>query len=168
MPSSIDPRVVLIAAVARNGVIGRGNAMPWHLPEDLRRFKRITTGAPVVMGRNTHVAIGKPLPGRPNIVVSRGGAAVAPGCTVVPSLEAALRTAGDAARICIIGGGQIYAQALPLAGRMSLTEIDADFEGDTYFPRFSREEWSENARESLISAGPPPLRYAFVEYVRMG
>ena len=164
----IDPRLILVAAVARNGVIGRGNAMPWHLPEDLRRFKSITTGAPVIMGRKTHDAIGKALPGRLNIVISRAPATPAHGCMVVTSLDQALRAAGDAPRIFIIGGGQLYAQALPVAGRMLLTEVDADYEGDVRFPAFPRSEWSEVSRESVISAEPPGLRYAFVEYVRMG
>ena len=164
----IDPRLIIIAAVARNGVIGRGNAMPWHLPEDLRRFKSITNGAPVIMGRKTHDAIGKPLPGRLNIVISRDPAALAGGCTVVTSLDQALRAAGDAALIFIIGGGQLYARALPRAARMLLTEVDADYEGDVRFPEFPRSEWSEISRESLLSAGLPALRYAFVEYVRMG
>src|SRR5882672_770055 len=125
----VDPRLIIVAAIARNGVIGRGNAMPWHLPEDLRRFKQLTTGAPVVMGRKTHDAIGKALPGRLNIVVSRARALQAPGCTVVSSLSEALRTAGDAPRVFVIGGGQLYAEALGSAGRMYLTEIEADYEG---------------------------------------
>jgi len=164
----IDPRLVVVAAVARNGVIGGDNAMPWRLPEDLRRFKAMTTGAPVIMGRRTFESIGRALAGRLNIVVSRSLAAPPPGCSLAGSLNEALAAAGDAPRIFIIGGGQLYAQALPRAARMSLTEIDADYPGDTLFPPIDRRAWSETSRESRISAGPPPLRYAFVEYVRTG
>ncbi len=165
---SIDPRLVIVAAVARNGVIGRSNAMPWRLPEDLRRFRKITLGGVVVMGRRTYEAIGKALPGRSNIVVShQADLAVADG-RVAASLDEAVQAAGDAPRIFIIGGAQLYAQALPRTARMLLTEIDADYEGDTRFPPFVRAQWSEVSRESLIAQAPPGLRYAFVEYVRSG
>jgi dihydrofolate reductase len=122
----------------------------------------------VIMGRKTHESIGRPLPGRLNIVVSRSRRAPPAECTLASSLDEALRAAGDAPRIFIIGGGQLYAEALPRAGRLSLTEIDADYAGDTLFPPIDRARWSEESRDSRISAGPPPLRYAFVEYVRTG
>ena len=154
----------LIAAVARNRVIGRGNAMPWHLPEDLKRFKQITLGHPIVMGRRTYESIGRPLPGRENIVVTRNADLALPGIRLAASLSAALELAGERP-VFVIGGAEIYRLALPLADRLYLTEVDADIEGDTYFPEFDRAQWQETARE----ASPPdsPLPYAFVTYARV-
>jgi dihydrofolate reductase len=162
------PRVSLIAALARNLVIGRDNGIPWHLPDDLKRFKQLTLGHPLVMGRKTFESIlaiaGKPLPGRESIVVTRSARYSPPGCRIVPSLDAALAAAG-ANEVFVIGGGELYALAMPLAERLYLTEIDADFEGDTLFPRFERAAWTEISREhrELASTG---LRYDFVVYER--
>ncbi|MFC4158905.1 dihydrofolate reductase [Chitinimonas lacunae] len=141
------PLISLIAAVARNGTVGRDNAMPWHLPADLRYFKSVTSGHPVVMGRKTFDSIGRPLPNRHNIVITRQIDWQVEGITVVHSLEEALAAAGPADEIFIMGGGQIYAQALPLADRLYLTEIDADFEGDAFFPAWPREQFREQARQ---------------------
>lgn len=136
-----------VVAVARNGVIGHANGLPWRLPADLAFFKRLTMGHPIILGRKTYESIGKPLPGRLNIVVTRSPGFRAPGCTVVDTLEAAYRAAGDAPEVFIIGGAQIYEAAFPSADRIYLTEVEADIEGDTWFPRFDRKDWEETVLE---------------------
>lgn len=159
--------MVIVAAVANNGVIGKDNALPWHLPEDLRHFKALTSGHAVIMGRKTWESLParfRPLPGRHNIVVTRNPAYAAPGATVVASLEEALRLDIDATAF-VIGGAELYAHALPLADRLELTEIDADIDGDARFPAFDRRAWREEKREAGTSADG--LRYAFVSYVRL-
>lgn len=159
--------LVIIAAVARNGIIGAtvdGNpVMPWHLPEDLRHFKALTGGHPILMGRKTWESLGRPLPGRRNIVITRNADYRAEGAEVAPSLAAAQALCGDATAF-VIGGGEIYAQALPLATRLELTEIDADFVGDTHFPAWSRGEFFVQTRSAHVGANG--LRYAFVSYRR--
>jgi dihydrofolate reductase len=134
-------RISLVVAMARNRVIGLDNALPWRLPAELAHFKRVTMGHPIVMGRKTYESIGRPLPGRMNIVVSRNPDFVAPGCTVVDSLESAYRAAGDAEEVSIIGGTSLFEAALPTADCIHLTEVDADVEGDTWFPEFDRGHW---------------------------
>lgn len=153
----------LIAAVARNGTIGRDNALPWRLPEDLRRFKALTTGHAIVMGRKTWESLGRPLPGRRHVVVSRDPDYRAEGITVVHSLAEALAVAGDDAYV--IGGAMLYEQALPFVDRMEMTEIDADFAGDARFPPFDRGQWREAARETHRT--PEGLGYAFVTLLRL-
>ena len=137
-------KVSLVVAMARNRVIGRDNALPWRLPEDLAYFKRVTMGHPIVMGRRTYESIGRPLPGRLNIVVSRNRDFAAAGCRVVPSIEDAWKAAGDADEVSVIGGTSIFDAALPRADVIHLTEVDADVEGDTWFPVFDRREWEEH------------------------
>jgi dihydrofolate reductase len=137
----------LVVAVARNGVIGRDNRLPWRLPDDLAYFKRVTMGHPVVMGRRTWQSIGRPLPGRRNIVVSRNRSLQAPGCTVVGSLEEAWKAAGDAEEVSVIGGTTLFEETLPIADRIHLTEVEAEVEGDTFFPPFDRGEWTEREVE---------------------
>ena len=154
----------LVAAVARNRVIGLANRLPWRLPEDLRRFKRLTMGAPVIMGRKTRESLGRPLPGRRNIVVTRQREATWEGCVVAHSLDAALALAGDAAEAFVIGGAELYAQALPRADRLYLTLIDADYAGDAWFPEFDAAVWREVAREPGVSG--EGVGYAFVDYAR--
>lgn len=139
--------ISLIAAVAENGVIGSKNALPWHLPDDLRKFRAITTGHTVITGRKNYESIGKPLPNRRNIVVSRQRDYEAPGCEVVHSLDEALATAVSESEVFVIGGAEIYRQALPLASRLYLTEIHASVAGDTRFPTFARGEWQETGRD---------------------
>jgi dihydrofolate reductase len=164
------PLVSLVVAAAANGVIGRDNAMPWHLPEDLAHFKRLTLGQPVVMGRKTYESIlaslGRPLPGRTNIVVTRQPGFAAPGCTVVGSLDAALETARGAEEVFVIGGAEIYRLALPRAKRVYLTRIDAAFEGDATFPALDPAEWRETARAEHPPAGGRPFGFAFLRYER--
>lgn len=152
----------LIAAVARNGTIGRDNALPWRLPEDLRRFKSLTMGHAMIMGRRTWESLGRPLPGRRHVVVTRDRGYRAEGVEVVHSLPEALAAAGDDAYV--IGGADLYAQALPLVDRLELTEIDADVPGDAFFPAFERGAWRETAREAHRSADG--LDFAFVTLVR--
>jgi dihydrofolate reductase len=142
--------VAIIAAVAANGVIGNANAIPWHLPSDFAHFKRMTKGKPLIMGRKTFESIGRPLPGRTNIVVSRHDGYHPPGVIVAPSLEAALQQAQviakeDRANEVMIGGGaEIYAQALLIADRMYITHVGANPPGDTYFPAVSMHDWRES------------------------
>lgn len=137
----------LVVAVARNGGIGFKNALPWRIPEDLKRFKAVTLGHAVVMGRATHESIGRPLPERRNVVVSRT-ATVIPGCEVARSLEEALTLARTTdAMPMVIGGAQLYAEAMPLATHLFLTEVERDVEADTFFPAWERREWREVKRE---------------------
>ena len=160
-------KVALIVAAARNRAIGLNNKMPWHLPEDLKYFKRVTMGKPVIMGRNTFESIGRPLPGRPNIVISRNADYKADGITLVNSLDAALKAAQQLLpagqdEVMVIGGAQIYAQALPQATRLYLTEVDAEPEADAFFPAINRSEWQETARESHAACERNPYAYSFV------
>ena len=156
------PIISLIWAVARNGVIGKGNTLPWRLPADLRYFRACTTGHPIIMGRKNYEDIGKPLPGRRNIVVTRQPAYTAPGCTVVHSVEQALAAAGAEEEVFVIGGADIYRQTLDAADRLYITEIDADIEGDTYFPEFDRRLWREVRREGHAADASNPYPYSFV------
>ncbi len=158
--------LVLIAAVAKDGVIGKDNALPWHLPEDLKHFKALTAGHAVIMGRKTWESLPerfRPLPGRTNIVVTRNVGYRAAGATVVNSLEEAVKVGGSGTAF-IIGGAVLYAQALPLAQCLELTEIDAEFSGDVHFPPIDRAQWQELSRNPGLSAAG--LGYAFVTYGR--
>ena len=158
--------VALIVAMANNRVIGRNNALPWHLSEDLKYFKRVTLGKPVIMGRKTFESIGRPLPGRANIVVSRSGF-VAENVRVVTSLDEALQLADSIATIdgaeevMVIGGAELYAHALPLAQRLYLTLVDAEVAGDAWFPDFDEAAWREVAREDHAPIEPNPYPYSF-------
>ena len=142
-----EKTITLIAAMASNGAIGFDGELPWHLPAELRHFKETTMGKPIVMGRKTWETIGRALPGRQNIVVTRNRAFRAEGCTVVRSFDEAMDNAvGE--EVMIIGGGQLYRQALPLADRMILTLVDCEPEADTWFPDWNKEEWQEISRRS--------------------
>ncbi|GGY02988.1 dihydrofolate reductase [Paludibacterium paludis] len=156
------PRLTLVAAMARGRVIGVNNTLPWHLPEDLKHFKATTLGKPVIMGRKTYDSIGRPLPGRRNIVVTRQAEWRRDGVEAAPSLEAALALAGDADEVCLIGGAELYRQAIGLADRLALTLIDAGFDGDAFFPEIDPCLWQETSRETHVSAAGLP--YAFVDY----
>jgi dihydrofolate reductase len=134
--------------MARNGVIGRGNALPWRLPADLKHFKSVTLGKPVLMGRRTFESIGKPLPGRTNLVLTRDTGWAAEGVVVVHSVAAALERSAAAAELSGIGGAEVYKQLLPLAGRIHLTRIEADIPGDTLFPPFDQAGWIEQDSRS--------------------
>lgn len=145
-PATHTPAITLVVAVARNGVIGRGAALPWHLPDDLRRFKALTLGKPVIMGRRTFESIGRPLPGRRNLVLARSAAPLPEGVERVASLAEALARCAGVDEVCVIGGGEIFRLALPLADRIELTEVRADIEGDVHFPAPDRAQWRECAR----------------------
>lgn len=165
---NLNTPVVMIAAMSRNRVIGVGNRLPWYLPEDLKRFKSVTLAKPLVMGRKTFESIGRPLPGRLNIVITRDEDYRREGIRVCHSLDEALQLADHqalidgASEIVVMGGGEIYAQALPLATTLNLTEVDVEIEGDAFFPDFARDEWEEVER--VIMTGQP--NYAFVQYRR--
>jgi dihydrofolate reductase len=170
--SSRPIAIVLVAAVAENGVIGRDNALPWRLKSDMRRFRSLTLGKPMVMGRKTFLSVGKALGGRTNIVVSRDRNFAAPGVIVAPDVDAALAVArGDALRrgadaIAVIGGADVYAQTLPLADRLEMTVVKARPEGDTRFPPFDRALWRE-IEHIEHRAGPDDVAdFAYVTYVR--
>lgn len=164
MASARPPLVSVIAAVAANGVIGAGNALPWRLPEDLKHFRAATLGHPVIMGRKTFESIGRPLPGRRNIVVTRNAEYQAAGCETAASLAAALAACAGTDEVFVIGGAELYAAALPLAQRLYLTEIRAAFDGDARFPDFDRGAWRETAREHHRSAGG--IDFDFTLYAR--
>ncbi len=159
----------LIAALASNGVIGRDGGLPWHISEDLKYFKRLTMGKPVVMGHKTYESIGKPLPGRNNIVVTRNPELELEGATVVHGLDEALAVAASlgAEETFVIGGAELYKLALPKVDRMYLTYVHQNFEGDTFFPEFDPDDWTELEHEDHFSeqAG---LEYSFVTLERRG
>jgi dihydrofolate reductase len=160
-------RVALVAAVARGGVIGRDGTIPWRLPEDVAFFKELTTGHPVVMGRKTWESIPdrfRPLPGRRNVVVTRNPEWAADGAERAGSVEEALALVEGAERVFVIGGAEVYAAALPHADELVLTEIDAEFEGDTFFPEWDRAGFEEVSRAQQVAADG--TRLAFVTYWR--
>lgn len=140
--------ISIIVAADENGVIGRGNQLPWRLSADMKHFRELTMGKPVVMGRKTHESIGKPLPGRHNIVITRTAGLVIEGCTVVTSLDEAIDAAGDVDEIMIIGGAEIYRESLGLANRIYLTRVHSAVEGDAHFPEIDYDEWVETSIES--------------------
>ena len=167
------PELVLIAAVARNGIIGADNDMPWKLSSDLKHFKRLTLGKPVVMGRKTFLSFGgRPLPGRPHVVISRDADYAPDGVETATSLEEALDRAGDLAdklavdEVFCIGGGQIYTQAIELADRLEITEVDAEPEGDTRFPDIRPHTWQETSRIHGDRSEKDSADFAFVTYRR--
>lgn len=157
-------RLSIIAAVARYGVIGIENRLPWRLPEDLRHFKRLTLGHHLIMGRKTFESIGRPLPGRVTVILTRDPGYRAEGCITAGSIDDALRLCGDDPEVFVVGGAELYAQLLPRADRLYLTEIDADFAGDAFFPAYDRTQWQEIGREPHVS--DTGLAYAFVTYQR--
>lgn len=154
----------VIAAVARNGVIGRNNQLPWQLPEDLKRFKALTMGHHIIMGRKTYESLGRLLPGRTTVIVSRNTGYVVPGALIASSLEDALGGCVGDEQPFMIGGAELYQQALPLANRLYLTRIEHDFEGDAWFPEFDIREWRETTRQAGVSA--TGLEYTYIDYVR--
>ena len=155
-------RIYIVAAVASNGIIGARGKLPWRLPEDLQHFKKLTLGHPVIMGRRTWESLRTALPGRENVVVTRSGGYEAPGAAVANSLEAALALCAGEPVAFVIGGGELYAAALPLAAGLVLTEIHRDFKGDARFPDYDRAKWREKQRESHTAADG--MRFDFVLY----
>jgi dihydrofolate reductase len=157
-------RIHIVVAIASNGVIGANGTLPWRLPEDLKHFKRVTLGHPIIMGRRTWESLGKPLPGRLHIVVSRRAGFAAPGAQVAASFEAALALCRDAPQACVIGGSELFAAALPIADCLIVTEIHKDYAGDTYFPEWDRKAWRVARKETHTSADG--VRFDFVWYER--
>lgn len=168
--------LALIVAKARNHTIGRDNKLPWYLPNDLKYFKQVTLGKPIIMGRKTYDSIGKPLPGRTNIVITRQSdyrpANQNDSVRVVDSFEAAQQLAeqilivNGQSEAMIIGGAEIYRLALPMVDRMYITEVHAEVEGDAFFPEFDQQQWQTVAREDFAAEGPNPYDYSFVVYQR--
>ncbi len=158
--------ISVIVAVAQNGVIGGGNTLLWHISEDLRRFKSITMGHPVIMGRRTFESVGRPLPGRTNVVVSRREDYTPEGVTVVRSLEEAFALFPQEEEIFVTGGGQIYAQAMPLADKLYLTTVEKDYDGDTRFPDWNRDEWRQVSCERHDCGKNYPYPFEFTDWVR--
>lgn len=157
-------RIKFVVAYSDNRVIGRDNALPWRLPSDLAHFKRNTMGQPIIMGRKTWESLGRPLPGRPNLVISRDPEFSAQGATVFSSLDAALASCPPGGTACIIGGAQIFEQALPLADEIVATEVHAQVEGDVFFPPLPQSEWEE--AERLAQPEENGYRFDFVVYRR--
>ena len=158
--------ISIIVAVAHRGVIGGNNRLLWHISEDLKRFKAITTGHPVVMGRKTYESLGRPLPNRTNVVVTRRSDFQAPGCVVVSSLEAAVALFPEKEEVFVIGGGEIYRQAMPLADKLYLTCVEADYEGDVFFPKVDPDEWCLTPEECHVCGEKFPYPFRFADYVR--
>ena len=161
-------KLALIWAMANNRTIGRNNALPWHLPEDLKYFKRTTLGKPIIMGRKTWDSIGRPLPGRTNIVISRDPAFALEGVKVVSSLQAAIAVAkaeverNEIEEAVVIGGAEIYALALPMADRLYLTQVHAEVDGDAFFPPFDTSAWQELVRQKYRASDDNPYDYSFI------
>ncbi|NYT62760.1 dihydrofolate reductase [Alcaligenaceae bacterium] len=160
-----SPLVQLVVAYSNNRAIGRDNTLPWRLPSDLAHFKRATLGQPIVMGRNTWESLGRPLPGRPNLVISRNPDYQAVGATVYPTLESALAACHNAERICIIGGEQIFRLALDIADEVIATEVHAHVDGDTFFPPMDKDTWQE--AERLPQPEENGYAFDFVVYRRV-
>lgn len=173
MPALDKIDLAVIVAVAENAVVGRDNALPWHLPADLRHFKQTTLGKPIVMGRKTFESIGRPLPGRTNIVISTNPDFLAPGITAVGSIEQALIAAQDVAtsdaceELFVIGGASIYVDAIPLADRLYITEVHAQVAGDVSLPAIDWSVWQETRRERYSADAQNQYDYSFVVYERV-
>lgn len=161
----MDSKISLIVAVAQNGIIGTGGTMPWHITEDFRHFKEVTLGHSVIMGRKTYESIGRPLPRRRNIVITRNTDLRIEGCEMAPSLEAAVAMCEGEEEVFIIGGGQIYHQAMPLAHKLYITHVGVDVEGDTRFPEIDG-SWCEVKREEFARGKDFEHPFAFVDYER--
>jgi dihydrofolate reductase len=160
------PRIYLVAAVASNGIIGSNGRLPWRFPEELRHFKEVTLGHPVIMGRRTWESLKGPLKGRHNIVVTRTPGYQAPGASVASSLGAALALCGGAPKAMVIGGSQLFEESLPIAAGLELTEIHRDYAGDTWFPPYDRSPWREIKREARTAADG--TRFDYVLYEKTG
>ncbi|MBB5755251.1 dihydrofolate reductase [Prosthecomicrobium pneumaticum] len=159
-------RLALIAAVARNGVIGRDGEMPWRLSTDLKRFRRLTSGKPVIMGRKTFAAIGRPLPERMNIVITRDAGFAAPGLIAVDGPDAALDAAAGAEEAMVIGGGEVYRLFLPRADRLYITHVEAEPEGDAHFPAIDPAEWAVVSSEDIAAGERDSAATRYVVYER--
>ncbi|QTE39456.1 dihydrofolate reductase [Mucilaginibacter gossypii] len=155
----------IIVAIAKNHAIGKDNKLLWYLPNDLKHFKDVTTGHTVIMGRKTFDSVGKPLPRRRNIVITRQAISI-DGCEVVPTIEAAIELCKTEDEVFIVGGAEIYRQAIPLTNRIYLTIVDQDFEGDTFFPELNPDEWQEKDREDFEPDEKNKYKYSFITLER--
>ncbi len=164
--SQNKPRVSVIAALAKNRIIGIENRLPWRLPEDLAHFKALTLNHPILMGRKTFESLGRPLPGRTNIVITRNPDYGNDGCLVADSIPAALALCAEVDEVFFIGGAELYAQVIPLADRLYLTEVDIEAAGDAWFPEYDQSAFREVSRESHIGEKADALRFDFVVYER--
>ena len=161
-------KLSLIVALDRNHAIGKDNALPWHLSDDLKRFKALTLGKPLLMGRKTAESLGRALPGRRNLVLTRSGNVPFAGMEAFATLESALQSAKEAQEVCVIGGGEIFAMALPIAAHMHLTWVDTAITGaDAFFPRFDPAQWREVSRESRAADARNEYAFEFVDYLRI-
>jgi dihydrofolate reductase len=161
-------KLSLIAAMANNRVIGIENRLPWHLPADLQHFKKITMGKPILMGRKTYESIGRPLPGRENIVLTRDESFKPEGCTIYHSIEDALEATKSYEEVMVIGGDSFYQQLISEADRLYLTFIDQDIEGDAFFPEYSENGWKEVERETFMASDDVAFTYHFTVWERTG
>ena len=160
----MSDNVSIIVAVAKNGVIGKNNTLPWHLPEDLKRFRALTTGHHIIMGRKTYESLGRLLPGRTTVIVTRNQGYQLEGALVAYSLEAAMALCKNDNEAFLIGGAELYQTGIKLANKLYLTEIDLDIAGDAFFPEFDESEWQEISREAHASA--QGLSYRYITYIR--
>ena len=160
-------KISIIVAMGTNRVIGSNNRLPWHLPADLKHFKSTTMGKPIIMGRKTWESIGRPLPGRTNVVVTRDEDYTAEGCVVVHSIEAALAACSDEPEVMVIGGAEFYRQVLPRTSTIYLTRIHHDFDGDTLFPALDEADWREIEREDFAADADNPHAYSFIRLERI-
>ena len=157
------PRIYLVAAVASNGIIGANGRLPWHFPEELKHFKEVTLGHPVIMGRRTWESLKGPLSGRKNIVVTSTRGYQAPGASVAASLAEALAQCGSAPKAMVIGGSRLFEESLPMAAGLELTEIHRDYQGDTWFPQYDRSQWQEKKREARTAGDGTRFDYVLYE-----
>ncbi len=157
-------KIALIVATDQQGLIGKDNDLPWHLSADLQYFKKVTMGKPLIMGRNTHESIGRALPGRQNIIVTKNRSYKAEGCSVVHSTEAALSLVKDAQEVMVMGGASLYTQLLPQADKLYLTLVHADLEGDTWFPQWYSEQWQKISCEDHPADDKNEYPYSFIVY----
>lgn len=164
--SNSNQVVTIIAAIAENNALGKNNDLIWHLPADLKRFKKTTSGHHIIMGRNTYESIGKPLPNRTTVIITRNKDYHAPGCVIVGSLEKALEVAKNDNSPFIIGGAQIYNQAINLVDQLDITEVHHPFEADVFFPKINSNIWEETKRERFKKDEKNKYDYSFVSYVK--
>ncbi len=162
----MSARISLIAAMAQNRTIGINNTLPWRLPGELKYFKAVTMGHHILMGRKTYESIGKPLPGRTTVIITRNAGYTAEGCIIANSIDAAIHASASDNEIFFVGGAELYSQALAVADRLYLTEIQKDYEGDAHFPEFDYNQWHEVKREKHKVDEPDGLAYHFVVYDR--
>ena len=160
-------KLAIIVATDQRGLIGKENDLPWKLSADLQYFRRVTMGKPLIMGRNTHESIGRPLPGRQNIIVTKNQDYKVDGCTVVHSTKEAFQACGNAEEVMVMGGASLYEQLLPEADKLYLTLVDASLEGDTWFPDWNKADWREISREDHLADDKNDYPYSFIVYERL-